>query len=122
MLTNKKISRGFSLLELLVASAILSTGILVILQAAGLCARITGIVEDNINALVLSKDKLEELQYKENSSRITQPVDSGVKGKYRWEYDLNPDPGLDLYKCSFKVSWEKEGKGELLEAVTYLRK
>jgi len=117
-----KTQKGFSLLELLVAIAILSAGILVVLQAAGHCARLAGISKDTLSALLLAEDKLQELQYKERSAQLTETAGSGINGKYAWSYDLEFNPSLNLYQCSLNMSWEKAGRDEKLAVNTFLTK
>lgn len=117
-----KAQKGFSLLELLVAIAILSAGILVVLQAAGRCARITGITKDTLSALLLAEDKLQELQYKERSAQITETRGSGTSGKYAWNYDLEFNSSLNLYQCGLSISWESAGRDEKLTVNTFLTK
>ncbi len=108
-------------MELLIAIAILSVGILVILQAVGFCSRIAVITGDTINALILAEDKLQELQYKETNKKLTQLNNSGLKERYRWEYSLTPDADPNLYKCNLTLAWERASRNEKLAINTYLR-
>jgi len=115
--------RGFSLLELLVAIAILSVGIIFILQALSFCARSSGIAADTLNALILAEDKLQELQYQEKTNASSQMNSSGVTGKYRWDYALEISPPANrLYKCALNVIWERALRNEKLSVNTYFKK
>ena len=60
-LNYKPQDKAFSLLELIVAVAILSVGITVVLQAISSSAAATGLSNDIINAVFLAKDKIQEL-------------------------------------------------------------
>jgi len=115
-------NKGFSLLELLISAVILSVGILTILQALGLLARVTGISSDTLHAITLAEDKLQELQYKERSKQLTGIALSENKGKYGLVYNLEEVTDLPLYKCTFNIQWDRANRKEALVLNTYLRK
>lgn len=116
-------NKGFSLLELVITVAILSLGIVVILEALAFSTRATGLSRDVINAVFLAEDKIQELEFKEKQNLIdkepTQVRD--VKDKFTWEYSLNLDPDLNLYKLNLNISWQKLNREEKLNLDTYLR-
>jgi prepilin-type N-terminal cleavage/methylation domain-containing protein len=104
-------NKAFSLIELLVAVAILAIGIGTVLQAMAHSARVTGLSKDIVSALFLTEDKIQELEFKERAS-----------DKFAWEYALVLDADLDLYKLDLKTSWQRIGRNEEIDLETYLKK
>lgn len=116
-------SKGFLLIELIVSVAVLSVGILMVLQALAFSARITGLFSDSITAVFLSEDKLQDLEFKERRGLIANEPKEGnyTKGKFDWEYKLDLDPDLELYKLNFVINWQRKNRKEQLQLNTYLR-
>lgn len=114
---------AFSLLELIISVAILSIGITVILQALSFSARITGLSGDIINAVFLAQDQLQELEFKERKNLISsEPKEvNDKKDKFIWNYTLNFDTALNLYKLDFKISWQRMHREETINLNTYLK-
>lgn len=110
-------------MELLIAAAILSAGIIFILQALSYSSRVAGISGDLLEAVFLSRSKLQELGFKEKYALLNQgPLEeSGIQDKFRWQYSLNFDPDLKLYKLDFKVNWMRAKREETLGLMSYLR-
>ena len=114
-------------MELIIAVAILSIGIVMVLQAFSFCARVTGLSCDYINAVFLGEDKLQELEFNVSQKLIDldkELTKTGVENdKFNWEYQLlDLKPGLNLYKLNFQISWERLNRNEILNVNTYLRK
>ena len=115
--------KGFSLLELVVTVAVLSIGIVVILQAFSFSIRVTGISTDMINAVFLAENKIQELEFKEKQGLINkEPAQvKDAKDKFTWEYLLNLEPDLNLYKLNLNVQWKKLNREEKINLNTYFR-
>lgn len=115
--------RAFSLLELVVAIAILSAGLVIILQALSFSGRLTGLAMDIINAAFLAQDKMQELEFKESQGLINkEPTEINAKsGKFEFKYTLNQDEELKLYKLDFGINWQRANKKEGFNLNTYLR-
>jgi len=120
--------KGFSLLELIIAIAILSIGIVTVLEALSFSARAAGLACDTIKASFLVEDKIQELGFQENRKLIVSlPPETGAEeGKFRWKYTLTPDtllsiPDVTLYKLDFDIGWQKAAKKRNLSLVAYLR-
>lgn len=116
-------SKAFSLLELVIAVAILSVGITVILQAFSFSGRAGGLSCDIINAVFLAEDKIQELEFKEKQNLIrAEPAQvNGKNSKFDWVYTLNFDPELNLYKLNLDVTWQRLSRKEAINLDTYLR-
>lgn len=121
---NQSRIRAFSLLELLIAVAILSTGIIAVMQAFSYSARITGLSCDIVNAVFLGQDLLQELEFKERKGLLQQgPAEAGgKKEKFEWGYSLNLDQDLNLYRLDLDIKWRRINRQEEINSVTYLKK
>lgn len=115
-------NKAFSLLELIIAVAILSVGITVVLQALSFSTRATGLSCDIISAVLLGKDKLQELEFKKEKQNLTDlGPQEGNLTKFYWNYALNPDPALNLSILDFNITWQRLNRKENLSLNTYLR-
>lgn len=116
-------NRAFSLLELIIAIAILSAGIIIDLRALSFSARLTGISCDIVNAVFLVEDKMQELEFKEKQNLINkEPAQvKGRKNKFEWEYALNLDRDFNLYRLNFDIKWQRANRAESLKLNTFLR-
>lgn len=115
--------KSFSLVELLVAIAVLSIGIIIVLQAFSFSGRVAGISSDITDALFLAEDKLQELEFKEGRELIRhEPQETGgKKDKFNWQQRMNREPGLPLFRLNFQVSWQRRNRQEEFSVDTYLR-
>jgi len=116
-------NNAFSLLELIITVAILSIGIVVVLEAFSYSARMTGLSCDIINAVFLAEDKMQELEFKKEKQNLTsiEPAGGIENNKFRWSYTLNLDPDLNLSKLNFNITWARANREESLSLNTYLR-
>lgn len=122
-------TKGFSLLELIIAIAILSVGIVTVLEALSFTSRAAGLACDIIKASFLAEDKIQELGFKETQKLVISlpPEDSKEEGKFLWKYTLTPDTLLSipnvvgLYKLDFNIAWQKAAKERNLILSAYLR-
>lgn len=112
---------AFSLLELIIGVAILSIGIVVILQAFSFSARIAGLSCDVIDAVFLAEDKIQELEFKERQNLIINEIVRDKKGKFEWGYEVNLDSGVNLHRLSLDIGWQKLNRKEELKFNTLLR-
>jgi hypothetical protein len=107
-----------------VAIAILSVGIILVLEALSFSARVTGLSGDIINASFLAEDKMQELDFKEKNGFISKEPElvKDKSDKFNWKYTLEFDSDLNLYKLNFDVTWTRGNRQEILNLNTYLRK
>lgn len=116
-------NNAFSLLELIIAVAILSIGIIIVLEALSYSTRMAGLSCDIIDAVLLAEDKMQELEFKEEQN-LTNKESGEIIGKkegFDWKYTLNLEPDLNLYKLSFNIKWLRANREEGLDLNTYLR-
>jgi general secretion pathway protein I len=98
-------STGFTLIEVVVAFAILSISFVLIMQlfSGGLKAAKTSC--DYTRAVVLAKGKMDEL------SESTDNDSGEFEDGFKWELDVQlykelEEDGVNLFKYKIKVSWE----------------
>jgi len=115
-------NEGFSLLELIIAVAILSIAITGILQAFSFSAQATGLSCDIINATFLAEDKIQELEFQEKQKSLKAESAKDSLDRFNWEYSMLLDEELDLYKFNLKINWLRQRRQQSLEVSTYLRK
>lgn len=116
-----KFVAGFSLLEAVIAIAVLSVGIISVLEALSFSARSTGLASDMVNAVFLAEDKMQELEFSPKISPLTATEAEGRKDKFTWSYSLNLDSDLKLYQLQFNTEWQRANRQEELALATYLR-
>ena len=117
--------QGFSLLETLVALAVLAIALGVIYQIFGTSLRNMQYAKDYSYAQMLAESKLSEL-----SKGI--PVKEGAYGgdfndKYSWQMDVAPlpvvsDDGADevnKFRVDFSVRWNSGGRQQMITLRTY---
>ncbi len=116
-------NKAFSLIELLIAAAILSTGLITIFKAFSFSAKSVGISADLTNAVFLAEEKIQELEFtrKINSTSLGQLDNNGKVGKFDWNYTASFLPDLNLYALNFDVFWRKANEARDVRIDTYLR-
>ena len=115
--------RSFSFVELLVATAILSIGMVIILQALSVTSRVAGLTFDIVNATFLGENKMQEWEFWEKRGEIDrQPEENeGTVGKFGFRYALNLNRDLQLYHLNFNITWKRANRQEETNLNTYLR-
>lgn len=114
---------AFSLIELIVTIGILSIGIVAVLRAFAFCAGMAGLSNDIIDAVFLTEDKMQELEFygKDILANKEPAAIQDKKDKFLYGYALDLDSTLNLYKLDFKISWPRASRREKLEFATYLK-
>jgi prepilin-type N-terminal cleavage/methylation domain-containing protein len=123
--SNPRVSnKGFSLLELIIAIAILSAGIVMVMEAIVFSTGAAGLSCDVVSAVFLAEDKLQELDHKEANSVISnEPEESqGSQDKFSWKRTLKLDAGAGLYALDLELKWNTRSREEGFAVQTYLRK
>ncbi len=101
-------SVAFTLLEVLVASTILSFGILALLQAYSISTRV---VSRSLRLDKAASIAQRELVLAEAVPREQLAAKSGVDGKFRWKLILEGKPH-NLVMGTVQVRWQEKGKRE----------
>jgi prepilin-type N-terminal cleavage/methylation domain-containing protein len=116
--------RGFSLLEVIVTIAILSVGIVMVMEAIVFSTGAAALSCDVVSAVFLAEDKLQELEYKEADSLISnEPEEAqGTRDKFSWKRTLKLDPAIGLYALDMELEWKTKSRQESFGVQTYFRK
>jgi len=115
------IQRGFTLLEVVVAVALVGLGLAAALEILAVGLRSARASGDYTQAVLLARQKLGEL----SSQMLTSRVEDGSFGEvYRWTAEVTPEDtdveGLPvrLFRLRVKVSWVGKGGDKGVELVT----
>lgn len=112
--------KAFTLIEALISIAILSVGMVTVLQAVSFSSRIAGLACDIIDANFTAKDILSELEFKEKL-KIISAVDSQKNtGRFICAYSIAQDLILNLYKTTISISWDRMNRKNEVVLTTFL--
>lgn len=117
-------SEGFTLLEVLVAMAILAVAVTAVLQLFGQGLRLARASGEHLAATLLASQKLTEVA----GGPLVPETSHGIEGEYRWQATVRPAPDLrpvelpeglrptgDLVQVAVRVEW---GRGKVVELAT----
>ena len=117
--------RGFTLIEIMLTVAILSFGLVIILQSFATALDGLKRTRGVSVASSLLEEKMEELteKAKEEEGMVEGPLsgefDQEYKG-YKWNVSVNPGADADLNELELTVSWTDGETPRSLSAVTYV--
>jgi len=102
--------KGFTLLEIMVALAIMAGVILTILSSVNYHLSLTGRNQDEAIAVLLAREKIEELELldRENLAQGKEGTFSPDWPEYSWKAELSPMPVALLKKLTVTVTWGAE--------------
>ena len=120
-----KNDQGFSLLEIVVALAILAGGFLVVLNLFAASIRSVDFSGQYLKGVTLANSKINELELL-NFEPYEYSGSFKNEESYRWEVDIAPydsplndsDSGIQLKKVFLKVFWEDRGQTRNVELAT----
>lgn len=117
--------RGFTLIEIMMAVAILSFGLVLVLQSFATALEGLKGARRVSAASSLLEEKMEELKEKarEENGMAEGPLsgefDKEYKG-YKWDASVKPGPVAELNELELTVSWTDGKTPRNLSAVTYV--
>jgi len=104
-----------------VAVAVLSSGVLVVLQAFSTSSRAAAISKDTMKAVLIAQDTLQEIEFKRQKNIITEGSLKGKRDKFDWGYTIAQDPDSKLYKLDIDIAWLRAAREDKISLTTYLR-
>ncbi|MFA5362986.1 MAG: prepilin-type N-terminal cleavage/methylation domain-containing protein [Candidatus Omnitrophota bacterium] len=106
---------GFTLIEIMISVAILSVGLIMVLQGFSYAFNILRISRDNLETSLLAQEKMAEMEVnaKQKKDAFLDDVSGASRSgniEFNWRIRLTPDKEYeDLYEAVTTVSW-KEGR------------
>jgi len=122
---NKLNNDGFSLLEVIVALAIMAMGFVTVLQLFSGSIRSVSLSEQYLKGTTLAHSKLGELEVNNYSVTEYEGIFPGEKN-YRWQLQVSPhasslnskEKNIQLSEVTLNVLWEDAGKTRDVEIST----
>jgi len=122
---NKLNNDGFSLLEVIVALAIMAMGFVTVLQLFSGSIRSVSLSEQYLKGTTLAHSKLGELEVNNYSVTEYEGIFPGEKN-YRWQLQVSPhtsplnskEDNIQLSEVTLNVLWEDAGKTRDIEIST----
>ena len=124
-IANRKFSRGFTLIEVMLATLILAMGLGMVLAAVSQCLA----VARNARIYDTTRDLLSQVEA-ENPIEVVEELDDiagsgsfneSKYASYKWKRVLDKmgDPKFGLFKITTTVTWSENGKESQEQLVTY---
>lgn len=115
---------GYSLLEVLVAFAILALAVATILSLFATGLRNTAVAADYARALTLAESQLASVQVKE-AAQLDVGVSEGIEAGLHWQVRVSPYDELassvqraHLYRIEVRVDWGEEERRRAVQLST----
>lgn len=118
-----RVSRGFTLVEMIVATLLLAIGVTAALGAISASVQLASRAEHLQTAAMLAQEKLAELELQSASlGSGTQKGDfSPQYPDYRWTEEVDPTQYPDLFRVTVHIEWGDPNQAAGRDFVTYLR-
>lgn len=114
-------NNGFLLLELIISIAILSMGLVVILNSFIGPIRLAELSQDYFRAGLLMEGKMLELYNSDIKGDSSRGIFSDFNSRFSWEVDVIKAEENPYKEASVKISWKEKGKEQDLIISTYLK-
>jgi type II secretion system protein I len=107
---------AFTLVEVILSAAIVTAGLVFVIQAMGKQINVVSVSDDKIETALFLKEKtnelIQDLSKKENISPFSQTGEVVKNGRtYKWFLDVGKNADYKgLYDIILKCSWNKFGK------------
>jgi len=118
--------KGFTLIEIMISIAILSVGLILILQGLTHCLSILNISRNNLETSLLAENKMAELEIaiKQDPAALSRYTSGQLQTgniEFRWQINLTPDSEYeDLRQAQTTVYWKEGIRKGLSTFNTYL--
>jgi prepilin-type N-terminal cleavage/methylation domain-containing protein len=115
-------NKAFTLLELVITIAIISIGMVFVIQALGFTAKASAVYKNYLRASLLGEDNIQNLEFRESQKLLTEGNFDDKKDIFDISLVVNPDEQFNLYRAALKISWPASKRTEGLKLSIYYRK
>jgi general secretion pathway protein I len=113
---------GFTLLEIVLAMAVLALALLALLTLRNRDVALQAHARHLVSATALAQHKLEELIVSAEARDAGQPGDVGERYPgYRWDWTIEPSPLDGWLELRVEVNWPEGSRRERVELVGYAK-
>ncbi len=120
MLHNLSNHRGFTLIEIMTALAVLAIAFVVLLGLRNRDIAISAKAARIIDATLLARQKMTEIALLKDKNTGERSGNFGdTYPDYRWEMDMNETPYERVQEVIVKILWKSEGDTESVEFTRY---
>lgn len=113
-------NKGFLLLEVMVSVAILSTGLVLILNSFIRSIRAIDLSEDYFRAGLLFEEKIYEVYNSEIEEGSSNGVFPNFDNRFSWYLDIVKLQEDSLRELNLEISWNQGNKQQSMSVATYL--
>ncbi len=121
-----KSSRGFTLLEVMIALAIVSVALVSLLALANRSIGVQDRLERLTQATLLAQRKMGEVEAAGKTEAVATQATEGVFEppfeNYRWRLAFGETPLAAVRRVTVTVAWGDEGRNERVEIDSFLRR
>ena len=115
--------RGFTLIEMIVATTLLAVGVVAALAAFSSATRATAAAEQIHTAILLAREKMTEIELQPDT--LTGGDQQGQfddpYAVYRWQEHIETTEYQNLFKVTVTVQWGPQNAPKERAVVTYLQ-
>ncbi len=95
-------NKAFSLLEVLIAVGILTSGVVLVLRAFTSALGSARLSQNVSLACYFAQQKIWECQQEKSNS-----LDQGEENRFKWKYEVKPTDMANLSEMNFDISWSE---------------
>lgn len=121
-----KSSRGFTLLEVMIALAIVSVALVSLLSLANRSIGVQARLERLTQATLLAQRKMGDVEAAAQTETVaTQATEGSFEPPfedYRWRLAFEETPLAEVRKVTVVVAWGDEGRNERVEIDSFLKR
>jgi general secretion pathway protein I len=111
---------GFSLLEVMIALAIMATALLALLSLANRSIGVQDRLQKTTRATLLAQQKMAELETADQLPLETEGVFEEPFEQYRWRLEFEQTPLASALQVKVVVAWGDERRNETVDLTSFL--
>ena len=123
-INKKRVHRGFTLVEMVVATVLLVGGVVAALSAISIATQATGMSEKLQTAALIAQRRMTEIEIQPDTlaSGDQQGAYEEEYPGYRWQQKVETTEYENLFRVTVTVQWGEPASPHSRSLVTYLRK